>query len=99
MQPRLREELVGRGGVAERVGGIVGREQVLDDRAGFPEGNVGVWVGDGGDAAVGVDGFEGFCDERVRFVCLFLLSLSVLGIDGSFDIPWCRTLKSMSSDS
>ena len=65
MQPRLREELVGRGGVGEGVAGVVGCEEVLDDGAGFEEGDVGVWVGDGGDAAVGVDGFEGFC----CFVC------------------------------
>jgi hypothetical protein len=62
VQPRLREELVGRGGVGEGVGGVIGREQVLDDGAGFPEVDVVVVrVGDGGDAAVGVDGFEGFC--------------------------------------
>jgi hypothetical protein len=66
VQPGLSEELVGGGGVGEGVGGVVGREQVLDDGAGFPEGDVVVvGVGDGGDAAVGVDGFEGFC----CFVC------------------------------
>lgn len=36
VQPGLSEELVGRGGVGEGVGGVVGREQVLDDGAGFP---------------------------------------------------------------
>lgn len=63
MQPGLREEFVGGGGVGEGIGGVVGCEEVLDDGAGFPEGDV-VWVvgvGDGGDAAVGVEGFEGFC--------------------------------------
>jgi hypothetical protein len=62
VQPRLREELVGGRGVGEGVGGVVGREQVLDDGAGFPERDViVVGVGDGGYAAVGVNGFEGFC--------------------------------------
>ena len=61
VQPRLREELVGRGRVGEGLRGVVGGEQVFDDGAGFPEGEGGVWVCDGGDAAVGVEGFEGLC--------------------------------------
>ena len=61
VQPRLREELVGRRRVGEGLRGVVGGEQVFDDGAGFPEGEGGVWVGDGGDAAVGVEGFEGLC--------------------------------------
>lgn len=42
------------------VGGVVGGEEVFDYGAGFEEGEGGVWVDDGGDAAVGVDAFEGF---------------------------------------
>lgn len=80
MQPRLREELVGRGGVGQRVGGVVRCEQVLDDGAGFPEGDVVVvWVGDGGDAAVGVDGFEGLCGACVRVRSFADFPWSVLG--------------------
>jgi hypothetical protein len=64
VQPGLGEEFVGGGGVGEGIGGVVGGEEVLDDGAGFPEGDVGVvGVGNGGDAAVGVEGFEGFCDS------------------------------------
>jgi hypothetical protein len=64
VQPGLGEEFVGGGGVGEGMGGVVGGEEVLDDGAGFPEGDVGVvGVGNGGDAAVGVEGFEGFCDS------------------------------------
>jgi len=64
VQPGLGEEFVGGGGVGKGIGGVVGGEEVLDDGAGFPEGDVGVvWVGDGGDAAVGVERFEGFCDS------------------------------------
>jgi hypothetical protein len=65
VQPGLGEEFVGGGGIGEGIGGVVGGEEVLDDGAGFPEGDVvgAVWVGDGGDAAVGVEGFEGFCDS------------------------------------
>jgi hypothetical protein len=74
VQPGLSEEFVGGGGVGEGVGGVVGREQVLDDGAGFPEGDVVVvWVRDGRDAAVGVDGFEGFC----CFVCQMSLLFSL----------------------
>jgi hypothetical protein len=61
VQPGLREVLVRGGGVGEGAGGVVGGEQVFDYGAGFPEGEGGVWVGDGGDAAVGVEGFEGLC--------------------------------------
>ena len=61
VQPGLREELVGRGRVGEGLRGVVGGEEVFDYGAGFPEGEGGVWVGDGGDAAVGVEGFEGLC--------------------------------------
>ena len=59
MQPRLREVFVGGRGVGEGLRGVVGGEEVFDYGAGFPEGEGGVWVGDGGDAAVGVEGFEG----------------------------------------
>ena len=55
VQPGLREEFVGRRGVLQGRGGVVGREQVFDYGAGFPEGDGGVGVFDGGDAAVGVD--------------------------------------------
>jgi hypothetical protein len=76
VQPGLSEEFIGGRGVGEGVGGVVGCEQVLDDGAGFPEGDVGVvGVGDGGDAAVGVDGFEGFW--RILLLGLALDSLSV----------------------
>ena len=64
VQPGLRKVLVGRGGVGEGLRGVVGGEEVFDYGAGFPEGEVSVWVVDGGDAAVGVCGFEGFCFVR-----------------------------------
>ena len=100
MQPALGEELVGGRGVGEGVGRVVGREQVLDDGAGFPEGDVGVvGVGDGGDAAVGVDGLEGFCCCCCCCVRSGSGSFPVCSgeEDGWQHIPWCRTLKSMSS--
>jgi hypothetical protein len=61
VQPGLREELVRRGRVFEGGRGVVGFEQVFNYGAGFEEGYGGVGVFDGGDAAVGVEGFEGFC--------------------------------------
>lgn len=63
MQPGLCQVFVGRGGVGEGAGGVVGGEQVFDYSARFPEGEGGVWVCDGGDATVGVEGFEGLCLE------------------------------------
>ena len=41
---------------------VVALDEILEDGAGFPEGDVRVGVVDGGDAAVGVDGevFGGF---------------------------------------
>jgi hypothetical protein len=97
VQPGLSEEFIGGRGVGEGVGGVVGCEQVLDDGAGFPEGDVVVvWVGDGGDAAVGVDGFEGFW--RVLLLGLASSLREVwFGGAGDCSLPWCRTLKSMSS--
>jgi hypothetical protein len=61
MQPGLREVFVGGRGVGEGLGGVVGGEQVFDYGAGFPEGEGGVWVGDGGDAAVWGEGLERLC--------------------------------------
>lgn len=61
MQPGLRQKLVGGRGVLQGGRGVVGGEEVLDYGAGFPEGEVCVWVCDGGDTAVGVEGFEGLC--------------------------------------
>jgi hypothetical protein len=37
------------------LGLVVCFDQILRDGAGFPEGDVGVWVDDGGHTAVGVD--------------------------------------------
>ncbi len=36
------------------MGGVVALDEVLDGGAGFPEGEVGVWVVDGGEATVGL---------------------------------------------
>jgi hypothetical protein len=73
VQPGLREVLVGRGRVGEGLRGVVGGEEVFDDGAGFPEGEGGVWVGDGGDATVGVEGFEGLCLFREPLLERFLM--------------------------
>ena len=39
---------------------VVDSQDVIDAREGFPAGDAGVGVVQGGDAAVGVDGCEGF---------------------------------------
>ena len=41
------------------MGGVVRLEEVLENCAGFPEGEIGVGVVDGREAAVGVDGCVG----------------------------------------
>ena len=38
------------------MGGVVALDEVQEDGAGFPDRDVGVWVDEGGDAAVGVHG-------------------------------------------
>jgi hypothetical protein len=92
VQPGLREELVRRRSVFEGGGGVVGFEQVFDDGAGFEEGDGGVGVFDGGDAAVGVDGLEGlWIGVLGGFVCCF-----VVGFYREYEPLW-RSLKSLSS--
>lgn len=72
MQPGLREELFGRRGVLEGGGGVVGGEEIFNYGAGFPQLDVGVWVFDGGNSAVGIDGFEGLCmGDLVRAMLCF----------------------------
>jgi hypothetical protein len=46
---------------------VVLLNKILDNGAGFPEDETGVWVLDGGVAAVGVDGGEGGFFEGVEF--------------------------------
>jgi hypothetical protein len=46
---------------------VVLLNKILDNGAGFPEDETGVWVLDGGVAAVGVDRGEGGFFERVEF--------------------------------
>lgn len=60
VQPLLRLEVLGgTSGEANGVLLIVGFDEVFDDSAGFPEGDTGVRVFDGGDTAVGVEFLEG----------------------------------------
>ncbi len=69
----------GAGGEAEAVVRVVTLEEVFDDCARFPEGEVRVGVVDGGEAAVGVEGEvgwgfdvgEGGCGDVVGEVELF----------------------------
>ena len=57
MEPLLREVRLGRSGRETQAAlRVVALDEVLEDGAGLPEGDVGVGVVDGGDAAVGVDG-------------------------------------------
>lgn len=47
----LNLELLGDGVVRQLVGLVIGLDEVFDDGTRFPEGDVRVWVLDGGDAA------------------------------------------------
>lgn len=52
---------------------VVGLDQVLEDRAGFPEGDVGIWIVDGGDTTVRVGGdvwFRFDVGEFDEFFCV-----------------------------
>jgi hypothetical protein len=69
VQPLVAEVFFGGGGVADGLVPVVGFDEVLVDGTRFPEGDVGVRVGDGGDAAVGTYfGDVGGLDVRVRCV-------------------------------
>jgi hypothetical protein len=69
VQPLVAEVFFGGGGVADRVVLVVGFDEVLVDGTGFPEGDVGVRVGDGWDAAVGAYFRDvGGLDVRIRCV-------------------------------
>lgn len=60
VQPLVLEVVeLGGGPVGERVLGVVRGDEVLDDGAGFPEGDGGVGVDEGGRAAVRVERGEG----------------------------------------
>jgi hypothetical protein len=86
VQPGLREVFAGRGRVGEGLRGVVGGEEVFDDGAGFPEGEGGVWVGDGGDAAVGVERFEGLCFGSWLFVRGWFLVFGFGRVEGLCDM-------------
>lgn len=49
----------GAAGETEPVVFVVCFDEVFDDGAGFPQGESGVWVVDGGQTTIGVDGFVG----------------------------------------
>lgn len=109
VQPRLRVELVRRARVLDLRGGVVGREQVFDDSAGFPEGDVGIGVFDGRDAAVRVDALEGILsvvsigvfprrvEERTFLQIGKIHELGVVGdiqlVHDDGDLPWVGALR------
>jgi hypothetical protein len=78
--------------VREGVRGVVGVEEVFDYGAGFEEGDVVlVWVGEDGDAAVRVEGFERFFVQVAK-----VFEFGFVG-EGEFveddrDFPWVWAL-------
>lgn len=85
VQPLVLKVLGRGGGGVEAVLLIVRIQKVFNDRARLEEGYAGVWVFDDGDAAVGVEGFEGFLveDAEVHDLCL-VWDIKLIENDGDF---------------
>ena len=78
-------------GVREGIGRVISLEDVLDDCARLPEFDAGVWVLDGGDAAVGELGGEGRLldfGEVHQNACVGDLEFG----EDDGDFPWVGTL-------
>ena len=86
VEPLLRVVRLGRAGrETKAVLRVVALDEVLEDGAGLPEGDVGVGVVDGGDAAVGVDGeVFGLLDVREVDGVYFVGNAEFAEQDGDF---------------